>query len=228
MATTRYGTRTLNCVTAIPGTTFKYGFYTNLERAGDLTALGQTPAMVNGDYVPGLVLGANAPKPARMKLYRSASRASTTASGGNAAGGFDSSWCGSDALDTAKAAGWKLVKMYKRRLGTSTARTVAVYITIAGVNTDTGADAGPTIKYAWRLHRGSYERITAADRTALGLKEATGNDRDLVWGVRYPSPPTARFVAVSASGSLQTITVIVDPSKLDSLPSGWSPGSVSA
>ena len=224
MATTRYGSRTLRCVQAIAGTSFKYGFYTNLERTDDFVALGQTLGIINGDYAPGLVIGANAPRPAKVQIYRSTVRASTTSSGGNAAGGFDSSYCGADSFNTAKAAGWKITKMPRRRLGSTSARSVAVYVKIATV----GIGTGTLIKYAWRLHKGTWDRITSGDRDALGLNQATSDDKDLVWGARYPELPRARFIAVQSSGTLQSISTMVDPSKINSLPSGWTAVDVSS
>lgn len=61
-------------------------------------------------------------------------------------------------------------------------------------------------------------KIGDADKTALGIEVGTADDRDLVWGARFPKPPRAS----SRSGqSIISTFVDLDPSKIDNLPQGW-------
>jgi hypothetical protein len=214
MGSSPYGARTLVAVVPCPGVQWKYGFPTNTSE-GQRTTLGQVPAITSAGYIPNLVLGANSPKPARLRHYRSSTATSTTT--GGVSGGFDTSFCDFSKINDALAAGWKMVSRYKRQRGNGR----LVYVTISGVNAETGqAEAANSIKYAWNMPAFLRQKIEK-DFTALGIQVSTGSDLDLVVGARYPKPPRAVFVAAAADGHVGTRRTFVDNSKIGSLPSGW-------
>lgn len=189
-----YGKRTLVYVIVSPQIPIKYGFPTNLE-ASDRTALGHASVFGAGGYVPGLVLGANAPKPAVARRF-------------TVGKGYQSSFINAGNYQSAANAGWSISRAKIRR-GGKTPKMTAVYVTIG------------TIKYAWLMHDRLLNNSTIkADMARLGIKKASG-EKDLVWGARYPTPPTAQFTATGTQGR-KTISTMIDPSKADSLPTGWS------
>lgn len=161
--------------------------------AATQTALGHTA--VPADYPAGLVIGANAPKPPR------ATRKRTT--------GTDSSYCSAGAVTTARAAGWR-VSPGKVRNGSSSARSKAVYVTVDGN------------KIAWKMPLTTYNAI-GADRTALGILDATATMLDLVFGVRYPKLPRVGIFQAGGSDGGNQISTFCDPQSLDDLPAGWTP-----
>lgn len=190
MPTKIYGSRTLVYVAPFTGSAIKYGFLTGVD-SGTQTALGHT--VVTGAYPPGLVIGANAPKPPRAR------RKTLTAT--------ESSFCNPAQIAAARAAGWQ-VSAGKVRVGSASTKSVVCYITYEGN------------KIAWRMPRYTRGLISGADFTGLGITEATRADEDLVYGVRYPQVPrVSKIVAVGAGQS--TVTTFCDPSKLESLPEGW-------
>jgi hypothetical protein len=189
-----YGKRTLVYVIVSPQIPIKYGFPTNME-ASDRQALGHASAIGAGGYVSGIVFGANAPKPATARRF-------------TASKGYQSSFINAGNYQTAAQAGWSIGRAKIRR-GGKTPKMVAVYVTIG------------TIKYAWLMHKRLYENSTLkADMAKLGIKLA-GGEKDLVWGARYPTPPTAQYRAVGTQG-VKTLSTQFDPSKADNLPTGWS------
>lgn len=101
-----------------------------------------------------------------------------------------------------RAEGYSTTRPTIRRGGSGEAST-AVYVTMGG------------IKYAWRMPNRLYTRIFS-EASALGIELATSNDRDLVWG-STPRPPKARKVEGN-----NILSTYVDPSRVDSLPEGWS------
>lgn len=157
------------------------------------TALGHTA--ITGAYPTALVIGANAPKPPR------ASRTRTT--------GTDTSYCSAGAVTTARAAGWR-VSAGKVRNGTSSARSRTVYVTVEGN------------KIAWKMPLVTYTNI-GADKTALGILDATASDLDLVFGVAYPKLPRVGIFKASGTDGGNKISTFCDPDALDSLPAGWTP-----
>lgn len=209
MPSTPYGTRELVSVLPHARCNFRYGFYTNTTEA-TRTVLGQTPAIVNGEYIAGLVIGANAPKPGRVRKYRTG-------------GGFDTSFVDVNQIANARNEGWKLVSRPKLRRGANTRRSHCVYIRFGATDEGTGEPTGPQIKYAWQMPKYLYDILIAGDRAALGIKDATAGDEDLVFGARYPEPPRATYSAISAEGSISSRTTFVDPAALNSLPTGWAP-----
>lgn len=186
-----YGSRDLSWVQPFTGSTIKYGFHTNAD-AGTRAALGHTA--ITGANPPGLVLGANAPKPARGSRLR--------------ATGVESSFVSAGSIAAARAAGWK-IKPGKVRIGASSAKSKTVYVTAEGN------------KIAWRMPQFLYSKITAGDRTALGIIDATSADLDLVYGARYPILPRVQFAAIPAEGAASSYTTFCDPQRVDNLPNGW-------
>ena len=201
-----YGARDLVAVKPISTANFLYGFHTNTT-ASDRTDLGQIDAQPGGAYIDGLVLGANSPKPARAKKYRTG-------------GGYKSSFCDVTKINDARAAGWKIIDRPSFRLGANGPNSKCVYIRIATL--DAGGAATSEIKYAWMMPNYLYTKITSSDLAALGIRDGVG-EKDLVFGARHPDPPQAVYVAIGADGSIGTRTTFVDPDNLSSLPTGWSP-----
>lgn len=188
------GNRTLLMVELAGG--IKYGFL-----GAELEAeLGQSEVPAN--YPPGLVIGANSPKPAR------ATKKTAT--------GSKSGFVGTTEIPTARAAGWKISRS-KRRLAASGSRSKTVYVNIAGV------------KYAWQMSIENYQALSA-DREVLGIEDATANDV-LVFGASYPKPPRVAKVVGAGTANETTYSTFVDPDSLDNLPQGYeliSSGNVEA
>jgi hypothetical protein len=105
-------------------------------------------------------------------------------------------------VSTLRADGYSLTRPTIRRGGAGASST-AVYVTMNG------------IKYAWRIPTRLLNRISA-DASGLGIQIATSSDRDLVWGSK-PRPPRAY-----RTSGLDILSTYVDPSRIDSLPEGWS------
>lgn len=188
-----YGDRTLVYVICSAQVPIKYGFPTNLE-AADRSVLGHASVFGANGYVAGLVLGANAPKPAVARKF-------------TVTKGYQSSFVNAGNIRSAANAGWKIGRAKIRR-GGKAERAYGVYVTIEG------------IKYAWYMRKDLFENPTMkTDMGKLGIQQVSG-DKDYVWGARYPTPPSAKFTAVGTQGR-KTLTTMIDPSKSNSLPSGW-------
>lgn len=149
---------------------------------------------VTGAYPTGLVIGANAPRPPRATRQR--------------ATGTDSSFCSAAAVVAARAAGWK-VSPGRIRAGGSSSRSKTVYVTYQGN------------KLAWKMPNYLYSKMSAADRTGLGILDATSADKDLIFGVSYPKLPRVKTEIFNADGSSTSRSTFCDPAALDSLPTGW-------
>jgi len=188
----RYNTRVEVYVNPFPNSGIAYGFPSAISEEGKRTALGQV--LVNRAALPpGLVFGANAPKPGRATKTFATETNTSFYSIENAA--------------ALAADGWRLSFPTIRRARAG-AKTVAVYVTIG------------TIKYAWMMPDELHTQILD-DMAALGVQEADINDRNLVWGARYPKPPRGASVVIGAQGR-NILSTFVDPDKADSLPPGWS------
>lgn len=211
-----YGSRDLKAVVAIPNATWLYGFRTNYSKESAATELGHQNAFGATGLNPAIVLGCNAPKPARVTKVRG-----TSGSDGLLAGGSESTFCAVGNIDDAQRAGWKIARMYKRLRGGKG----LYFVELALVNPQTAEDGSNTggiiVNYAWKMPPFLQAKITAADKTALGITESTGNTDNLVRGLRYPQPPRATFKAVGTDG-VGSRTTFVATSKTDSLPSGWT------
>lgn len=187
MALNVYDSREEVWVDPFSGSGIKYGFLTNVESARR-TILGHNP--VNRANPPtALVFGANRPKPGRASKKFGTENTSSFYDVGQAS--------------ALRADGWSLSRAKIRRGGSSNLST-AYYVTIEG------------IKYAWNMPNHTANRV-GADLAGLGIQQATGNDRDLVWGASYPKPPRA----IAQVGN-DRISTFVDPSRIDSLPDGWA------
>lgn len=191
----KYAKKRMAYVTPFSGSNILYGFKTNVE-AKIGTEAGHK--IVTTTVPEGLVIGANAPKPARGTKTRLLGRNIETVS---------------TFIDASRRnnlpSGWSLGRPKVRR-GRQTLKTVIVYVTIRG------------IKYAWNLPKDTYSRIKS-QMAPLGIKLATSSDKDLVYGASYPKPPRAGTTLISGGGGIDHISTFVDPSKIDSLPAGWSP-----
>jgi hypothetical protein len=187
----RYDDTVLVFVTPIAGTQVKYGFRTTLE-ANYRTQLSQTLVDLGTTFPVGLVIGANAPKPPKASKL--------------VATGTKSSFCSFPRQAQARAAGWR-VGSPKLRSARATARSQVYYLTIRG------------IKYAWNLPTATATRLSGR-LAQLGVRAATANDTDLVFGAEFPKPP--RVAVASGSGdNVNVYSTFCDPQRLDSLPAGF-------
>ncbi|MBD2130697.1 hypothetical protein NDI39_09990 [Microcoleus sp. ZQ-A2] len=210
-----YGKRDLVAVRAVPNANWLYGFRTNYKKADAATELGHQPGFGATGLNPAMVLGCNAPKPSRVTKPRGSG-----GTDGLLAGGNESTFCDVANLDEAQKGGWSIAKLYKRVTG----RKGLFFVELALVNPQTAEDGSATsgivINYAWAMPAFLQAKITAADKTALGITESTGSTNNLVRGLRYPQPPRATFKAVGTE-SVGSRTTFVATSKTDTLPNGW-------
>ncbi|MEO0537676.1 MAG: hypothetical protein AAF215_27915 [Cyanobacteria bacterium P01_A01_bin.123] len=145
---------------------------------------------ITGDTPAGTVIGANSPKPAR------ASR--------RFASGTVSSFIDVAAIPTARTQGWRVGKAKIRR-GGSTQFSISVYVTLLGV------------KYAWNIPLRNWQAYQA-DLTQMGVRAATSDDSDLIWGASSPKPPRA-YQTIVLGDETNTISTFVDPNS--QLADGW-------
>lgn len=190
MAQNVYETKRKVSVEPFAGVNIQYGFMTNVANAVS-AACGHQP--IGATTPPGLVFGANAPKPGRASRKR--------------ADGNDSTFFDYAVYFQLIQDGWS-IKLPRRRRGGVGRNSRAVYVTVAG------------IKYAWNMPNHTRTSI-GADFAGLGISEATANDGDLVWGASSPKPPVAKKVQVGEGGT-DTISTFVDPARADTLPEGWT------
>lgn len=118
--------------------------------------------------------------------------------------GTESSFCDAEGVAAARTAGWRISRG-KIRIGASGSKSKTVYVT------------HETNKLAWKMPNFLYTNITG-DLAALGVLLATAADKDLVFGARFPVLPRVGKI----SATFNKYTTFCDPSKLDSLPAGWS------
>ncbi|NET39360.1 MAG: hypothetical protein F6K19_46570 [Cyanothece sp. SIO1E1] len=171
--------------------TIRYGFLTNIDQA-DGEVLGHQ--LVGNSTPPGLVIGANSPKPSR------ASRTRTTS--------ITSSFIDIDSIDTAKSAGWVLTKRPLRRAGGTKLRSRTVKVDVAGV------------KYAWNMPLDTYTAISSV-RAQLGIEDATSADEDLVFGASFPKPPVAGKLEFG-EGGVDRFSTFISLTSSDNLPDDWA------
>lgn len=188
----RYDNRILVHVKPIATGTIRYGFQTSIEDRYR-TELGHVLIREGDAYPQGLVIGANAPKPPRASK--------------KVASGTKSSYCSFDRIRAARAAGWQIGRT-RSRTARRTARSAVYYLTVRGV------------KYAWNLPTSTATRMSNA-LSQLGIRQATANDVDLVYGSSFPKPPRVS-VEVGSGDSINIYSTFCDPSRLDSLPSGYT------
>lgn len=118
--------------------------------------------------------------------------------------GTESSFCDAEGAAAARAAGWR-VSRGKIRLGASGSKSKTVYVTHEGN------------KIAWKMPNFLHANITA-DLAALGIQLATSADKDLVFGARFPVLPRVGKI----SATFNKYTTFCDPSRIDTLPAGWT------
>jgi hypothetical protein len=175
---------------AAPYADIKYAFKTTADSSVS-TALGHQ-AVVAATPVQGLIFKANYPKP------RKATRTRTT--------GIESSFVAASKEDAAVKAGWDLVKAKSNGRRATTQRQKAIYVTVNGV------------KYAWAMSMKRWNAMSGSVK-ALGIKEVTGTETDLVFGASFPKPP--RFKGSVARGDeTARFGSFYDPSS--KVPAGFS------
>jgi hypothetical protein len=164
-----------------------YGFRTTIKEA-EGGILGHT-ALTAATPVTGLIFKANSPKPRR------ASKTFST--------GTSSSYIAPAAITAAVAAGWDIVKAKSNGRKSNSRFQIVVYVTINGV------------KYAWAMRK-TQLALLADNLSALGIKKATGDETDLVFGASFPKPPRIRSVITTgAAGNTtsQSSNTFYDPSQ---------------
>lgn len=141
--------------------------------------------VAKADVTGPIVFGANSPKPARATKEK--------------ATGTVSSFIDVLAIPAARSARWSIGKG-KNRTGGTNNKVNIVYVTIEG------------IKYAWPLPKLTQSNL--GDISVLGIKLATAEDKDLVFGAKTPKPPRA-----TKRGGDSSFSTYYDPSV--TLPAGW-------
>lgn len=188
----QYEGRVANSVVPFATSGIRYGFLTNVN-AATRTACGH--AAVDMAALPSnIVFGANAPKPGRASKL--------------VADEYNSSFYDFSKYAALKADGWRMTRPTIRR-ARSSPRSKAVYVTVGA-----DGDGNGGVKYTWQMPDALYSKIGAA-RTALGIRDATSDDRNLVWGPSLPRPSRATKVE-----GTDTLSTFYDPS--NALPTGWA------
>lgn len=184
-----------------------YGFRTNIASTSS-TKLGHV-AIVNasGDYIRGVMLGINSPKPPRAKKFF-----------GTGTKANESSFIDSGAIDTAKADGWTITPAKRQKRRKSSAFSKAVYVDLKVADPTDGAADSITVKYAWNMRTSLYNAI-GADRATLGIMDVTSDDIVVV-GAKFTPPRVTKTVVTGNKKT--TMSTYCASNKLDSLPAGWS------
>lgn len=181
---------------ATPYADHKYGFRTTLE-ASKGTVLGHQ-VLDAATPVTGLLFKANHPKPKR------ASKTFAT--------GTSSSFIDPAAVTAAIAAGWDITKAKSNGRKNNSRFQIAVYVTINGV------------KYAWAMRKTQKAKL-GTNFAALGIREVTGTETDLVFGASFPKPPRVRSISVQGKGASATdvsSSTFYDPSNEGALPNTFA------
>lgn len=141
----------------------RYGFRSRL-RDSERSRFGQT-VVDSTENVTGLVIGANAPKPARA-----AKKAAT---------GWEGSYCSHSVIATLKTAGYRITAgKATRKPRAANSISKVVYVTVNGV------------KYAWY----SPSSTVSANTGGVGIKDASPSDNDLIFGAEFPKPPRYKII----------------------------------
>jgi hypothetical protein len=90
------------------------------------------------------------------------------------------------------------------RTGGNTPKGKVVYVTISGV------------KYGWVMPNTTAQRM-GGSLAQLGIRTSTSQDKDIVFGASYPTPPKASRPMAGGTGSV--ISTFYDSSV--NLPPGW-------
>jgi hypothetical protein len=179
-----YNDATLVTVGVSGFTGLQYGFRSRLK-SSLRDDLGQV-LISSTTSLQGLVIGVNSPKPTRATK--------------EFATGSESSFADPTKFTTLRTAGWTLTRSKAIQQGGNTANSTVYYLTVNG------------IKYAFRSANTPTGLTGVPDRTAIGLKQPTENDKDLVFGASFPKPP--RFKKKLDTG--KTFSTWIDPSKTGS------------
>jgi hypothetical protein len=101
------------------------------------------------------------------------------------------------------AAGWDIAKAKSNGRKSNSRFQIVVYVTINNV------------KYAWAMKK-SQLKLLADNLTALGIRKATGDETDLVFGASFPKPPRIKSITTTgAAGSTvsQSSNTFYDPTQ---------------
>lgn len=176
--------------------TINYGFSTRIE-ATESTELGQID-LASAAPTGALVFGANRPKPNRAtKKNGSAGGTGTTGKGATT-----SSFVADGAMNTARAAGWKISYTGKGAGPRKSANKTAVFVEVAG------------IKYAWMIP----DRLLTYG-SQVGFAPVQGTD-EVIFGARAPKPAVFSKILGSSGGVTTTVSTFGDPTTAAA--SGWS------
>ena len=186
------GSRLVYVAMAAPYADHKYGFRTTVKESTG-TILGHQ-VLDASTPVNGLIFKANSPKPRR------ATRRTAT--------GIESSFIAPSAVAAAIAAGFDITKSKPNGRKGFSQFQVPVYVTVN------------TVKYAWGMRKAQKAKL-GANLAAMGIREATGTEQDLVFGAAFPKPPRATSIVVSKNGSISS-TSFFDPSNQDQLANKFS------
>lgn len=192
---------------AVKNMTIRYGFRTTLTAAKG-TVLGHAVGVdANGVLLPGVILGANSPKPPRAAIKR-------------ATGELDSSFVSTEAIAGARTAGWK-VTAGQITIPRRTPLSIPVFVRV-----DSGSgDGAPNYNYGWRMPKFQYDLI-AGEFGVLGITEVTSANYGSVWfGVNSPKPARATK-AIDTNSDISTFVASAKEAGIgvnaDGDPTGWS------
>jgi len=177
---------------AAPYADHKYGFRTTAKETTS-TALGHQTLDATTP-VTGLIFKANHPKPKR------ASKTFAT--------GTESSFIAPASVASAVAAGWNVIKAKSNGRKSKSTFQIPVYVTVNGV------------KYAWGMRKAQKTKL-GNNFAALGIKEVTGTEQDLVFGASFPKPPRVESISTSGRGANATSinsSTFYDPSNDGTIP----------
>lgn len=171
------------------GSPIKYGFKTNVDQS--FSALCGHIPLATGS-VPGIVFGANAPKPGRATRRRDS-------------GIIDSTYYSWATLTTLRSTANVSYTSPRRRVSNrQNRRSRPVKVQIASID------------YAWNMPLRTFNDLGGA-LTQLGVEPVTSSDTNLVWGASKPKPPVASFMTTSG----RTRTTFISPTRVNNLPEGW-------
>jgi len=207
-----YGERQLRAVNMlVGGTNAFYVFKTNVD-ASEVAELGQVPAatLVGGNQPVFVGTGKNGrPRPARLQKKREKI----------------TSLCSTSSIETALATRrWQIVKrqVFQGRVAQKSATfgtaiaggdaakgSMLVVVTTSGLN------------WAWRMPAQQFNKITAAEATALGISIPNTDleFRSLLVRADLPRPGRAFRILATTENVLRIETFIGDAA---TLPTGWS------
>lgn len=172
------------------GSSIKYGFKTNVD-SSFASLCGHLPLSASGT-VPGIVFGANAPKPGRATRRRDS-------------GIVDSTYYSWAVLSTIRAtAGVSYTSPRRRVSNRQNRRSRPVKTRIESID------------YAWNMPLRTFNDLGGA-LAQLGVEPVTASDTNLVWGASKPKPPVASFMTNAG----RTRTTFISPTRINNLPEGW-------